>query len=215
MHRDFKTENILITTDGLVKIADFGLSRKYIDSSATLEKPRYTPNVVTQWYRAPEILFDDNQYDQSIDMWGFGCVMGEFWNREAILRGENELGQIKLISKLCGSITPTDWPNVVNLRGFQQLGQLPNDTRKARTYLKNKAPILTHDQANNFFDKLMRCNPEKRLSACSALNDSFFFKSPLPCKSLKEFMARIMPMLYAAKDSTKSIIANPVFSYVY
>ncbi|XP_055315802.1 cyclin-dependent kinase 9-like [Sitodiplosis mosellana] len=215
MHRDFKTENILLTVDGVVKIADFGLSRKFTDSGDSLEKERYTPCVVTQWYRCPELLLHDTKYNESVDMWSLGCVMGEFWNRNPILPGENELGQIKLISKLCGTISPNDWPNLVNLRGFQQIGQLPNDTRKTRTYLKNKPPILTHDQANDFFDKLMRCNPEKRLSACNALNDNFFYKFPLPSKSLKDFMKRILPILCAAKDPTKSKIANPVFSYVY
>lgn len=215
MHRDFKTENILLTVNGVVKIADFGLSRKFTDATAALEKPKYSPNVVTQWYRAPEILFDDTQYNESIDIWGVGCVMGEFWNRQPILPGENQLNQIKLISKLCGSLSPDDWPNIVNLKGFKQFDQLPNDCRKTRTYLKNKKPILTHDQANDFFDKLMRCNPEKRLTTCSALNDHFFYKPPLPSKCLKEFMKRIVPILYAAKDSTKSTVANPVFSYVY
>lgn len=215
MHRDFKTENILLTSDGVVKIADFGLSRKFTDSAVSLEKPKYTPNVVTQWYRAPEILFDDTQYNESVDIWGFGCVMGEFWNRKPILQGENQLSQIKLISQLCGTYSPHDWPNVVNLKGFQQFDQLPTGSRKTRTYLRNKLPILTHDQANDFFDKLMRCNPEKRLKTCAALNDNFFYKAPLPAKSLKAFMGRILTILNAAKDPTKSTIANPAFSYVY
>lgn len=215
MHRDFKTENILLTVDGVVKIADFGLSRKFHDASATLEKPKYTPTVVTQWYRPPEILFDDRQYDQSVDMWGVGCVMGEFWHRKPILPGDNQISQIKLISNLCGTLSPEDWPNIVNLKGYKQIDLLPNDVRKTRTFLKNKKPFLVHDQANDFFDKLMRPNPEKRLTSCSALNDNFFYKSPLPCKSLKDFMARIVPVLYAAKDPTKSAISNPAFSYVY
>lgn len=195
MHRDFKTENILLTTDGVVKIADFGLSRRISDPLATLQKEIYTPNVVTQWYRAPEILLGDSQYNEQVDMWSMGCVMGEFWNRSAILPGGNEIGQIKLISKLCGSIKPENWPNVVNMRGFQQIKLMPTDSRKTRFYLKGKTPKVPDDQANDFFDRLLECNPEKRFNAARALNDNFFYTSPLPTKCLKNFMNRILPIL--------------------
>lgn len=214
MHRDFKTENILLTADGVVKIADFGLSRKFSDPVATLEKETYTPNVVTQWYRAPEILLGDQQYNESIDIWSIGCVMGEFWNRKPILQGHNEISQIKLISKLCGSLTPNEWPNIVNLPMFQQIEQLPNDKRTTLTYLKHKKPILTDNQANDFFDKLLRCNPDNRLTACNALNDNFFYEIPLPSKNLKEFMKRILPILNSDRRD-KGIVTNPAFDYVY
>lgn len=191
MHRDFKTENILLTLDGVVKIADFGLSRKLSDPDGLLEKERFTPNMCTQWYRAPEILLGDRQYDERVDMWSFACVMGEFWHRQAILQGENEMCQINLISKLCGSMTPQSWPNIVNLKMFQQIRDFPkNDTRKARSFLKGLAPIARDDHPNDFFDKQLQCNPSKRLSAERALNDIFFYKSPLPSPNLEKFMER-------------------------
>lgn len=64
MHRDIKPENILLTRIGVVKIADFGLSRKI---SAALDSVNYTPNMVTIWYRAPEILLGE-QYNQNVDI---------------------------------------------------------------------------------------------------------------------------------------------------
>lgn len=195
MHRDLKTENILVTTDGVAKIADFGLSRKMNDPHATLEKQKFTPNVVTQWYRAPEILLGDPYYNESVDLWSFGCVMGEFWYRTPILPGANEIHQIKLISKLCGPLTPEVWPNIVNSKMYQQIGQLPMNTRITRIFLKQKMPIVKGDQANNLFDRLLGCNPEKRLSARAALNDEFFYSDPLPVKSLRQFMKGIIPTL--------------------
>lgn len=214
MHRDFKTENILLTADGVVKIADFGLSRKLTDPNSTLEKSKYTPNVVTQWYRAPELLLNDRLYNESVDIWAVGCVMGEFWYRMPILQGQNEISQIKLISKLCGSLTPGDWPNIVNLPMYQKIELPKNDKRMTRTFLKHKAPILAHNQANDFFDKLLRYNPEKRLTATRALNDLFFFEAPLPPKNLKKFMMRILPIL-SSSNATKSVEINPAFTYVY
>lgn len=195
MHRDFKTANILLTIDGLVRIADFGMSRKMSDPAVTLEKMRYTPNVVTQWYRAPEILLGDVYYNEKADMWSMGCVMGEFWQRFAILPGKSEIEQIKMISMLCGSMKADNWPNIVNLPGFKMLQSLPNDIRTTRIFLKDKVPKVLDDHVNDFFDKLMQCNPEKRLSAKKALNNHFFFIEPLPVRSLKKFMDRIIVQL--------------------
>lgn len=190
MHRDFKTENILLTFDGVVKIADFGLSRKISDPDASLEKEKFTPNMCTQWYRAPEILLGDRQYNESVDMWSLACILGEFWYRRPILPGENEIHQIKVISSLCGSLKPETWPNIVNLKLYQQISNFPKHARCTRSFLKCKLPKVSDEHANDFFDKMLQCNPQKRLSACKALNDNFFFKHPLPARSLKPFMDR-------------------------
>lgn len=190
MHRDFKTENILLTSDGIVKIADFGLSRKLADPDGVLKQENFTPNMCTQWYRAPEILLGDRHYNSSIDMWSIACILGEFWQRHPILRGENELHQIKVISQMCGSLTPETWPNIVNLRFYQKIQNLPNNIRRARSFLKNKVPFVEDNHANDFFDKMLQCDPDKRLTARQALSNSFFFKDPLPFQSLHKFMER-------------------------
>lgn len=195
MHRDFKTENILLTVNGVVKIADFGLTRKLIDPLTTFEKVQYTSEVVTQWYRAPEILLGERHYTERIDMWSMGCIMGEFWQRAAILQGENEIDQIRLISRLCGSMTPANWPNIVNLRVYKSIVQMPKSIRQTRYFLKDKLPKVVDDQANHFFDKLMICNPDKRLSAEQALNDEFFYNDPLPLVTLDNFMQRTIQTL--------------------
>lgn len=197
MHRDFKTENILLSVNGVVKIADFGLSRKLIDPSTSFEHVKYTSEVVTQWYRAPEILLGETRYNESIDMWSVGCIMGEFWQRAAILQGDKQIEQIRLISRLCGSMTPANWPNIVNLSVYKSIVQLPKSMRQTRIFLKHKLPIVTDDQANHFFDRLMICNPDKRMSAEQALNDEFFYCEPLPVRNLDNFMSRAIPILCA------------------
>lgn len=66
-----KGSNILINNHGILKIADFGLSRSF---DASQQNKGLTNRVVTLWYRAPELLLGDRKYTTKIDMWGAGCV---------------------------------------------------------------------------------------------------------------------------------------------
>ena len=77
LHRDMKAANLLISNDGSLKIADFGLARSFDPSVATdtgSHRRRYTNCVVTRWYRPPELLLGARQYGAEIDIWGIGCV---------------------------------------------------------------------------------------------------------------------------------------------
>lgn len=82
---------------------------------------RFTNHVVTLWYRPPELLLGERNYGPSIDLWGVGCIMAEMWTRNPIFQGNSEQSQLTLISKLCGSITPEVWPNVIYLDLYNRL----------------------------------------------------------------------------------------------
>lgn len=79
LHRDMKAANVLITKNGVLKLADFGLARAY--SSKNGHSNRYTNRVVTLWYRPPELLLGDRNYGPPVDLWGAGCIMAEMWTR--------------------------------------------------------------------------------------------------------------------------------------
>lgn len=125
-----KAANVLITKNGVLKLADFGLARAF-SACKNGQTNRYTNRVVTLWYRPPgefrnpvfrpiflehsnqfnfsfyvELLLGDRNYGPPVDMWGAGCIMAEMWTRSPIMQGRNEQQQIILISQLCGSFTP-------------------------------------------------------------------------------------------------------------
>lgn len=201
MHRDIKTENILLTRDGIVKIADFGLTRRMVDPSVTsLRSPKYTNNVVTLWYRAPEIILGDTKYTDRIDLWSVGCILGEFWQRDTMLKGQNEYNQLELISTLCGTIDQISLPNAVHLKSFQSMKMPGPFQRRTRSYLSTISNLMSTVETNNFFDTLLEINPEIRHSAWSAINDMFFFSPPLPTTNLRDFMARCLNVFHSSYD---------------
>ena len=98
MHRDIKTSNILVNSSGIVKLGDFGLSTKFKPNIMMKEQN----NVATLWYRAPEILCNQ-EYTNAIDIWGVGCVMGKLITSKAIFIGKDNNHQFNVIlTKLCG-----------------------------------------------------------------------------------------------------------------
>ena len=88
LHRDIKPQNILVNSKGTVKMADFGLARQY-----SLPTGKYTHEVVSLWYRAPEILMGA-EYGTGVDTWSIGCIMAELYNGAPLFRGDSEIGQL-------------------------------------------------------------------------------------------------------------------------
>lgn len=89
LHRDLKPQNLLINGDGNLKLADFGLARAFGVPLRT-----YTHEVVTLWYRAPEILLGGRQYSTGVDMWSVGCIFAEMCTRKPLFPGDSEIDEI-------------------------------------------------------------------------------------------------------------------------
>lgn len=88
MHRDIKPSNLLIDEkDCRVKLADFGLARSF-----GLPLKTYTHEVVTLWYRAPEIILGARVYSTAIDVWSLGCILFECAHKKPLFYAESEVG---------------------------------------------------------------------------------------------------------------------------
>ena len=176
IHRDMKAANVLITRQGGLKLADFGLARA-ISINKGNQPNRYTNRVVTLWYRPPELLLGERNYGPPVDLWGAGCIMAEMWTRSPIMQGNTEQHQLTLIAQLCGAITPDVWPGVENLELYNKLEIPKNQRRRVKERLR---PYVKDQYAVDLLDKLLCLCPDKRLDAHSALDHDFFWSDPMP-----------------------------------
>ncbi|KAH9946780.1 Pkinase-domain-containing protein [Amylocystis lapponica] len=106
LHRDLKTSNLLMNNRGTIKVADFGLARRYGDPVGV---GGLTQLVVTLWYRAPEILLGATTYSTAVDMWSVGCIFAELLLKEPLFQAKGEIEMLSMIFKLLGS-PANSWP---------------------------------------------------------------------------------------------------------
>ncbi|KAF2153811.1 serine/threonine protein kinase, CMGC family, CDC2/CDK subfamily [Myriangium duriaei CBS 260.36] len=180
MHRDLKTSNILLTSSGRIKLADFGMAR--ITSSPP--PPNLTRLVVSLWYRGPEILLGATNYDFAVDMWSLGCVFGELLCKDTLLPGKNEVDQLARIFALVGIPSESSWPGYRRLPNAHTL-RLPTrapptqDGESLRSILETKSPHLTA-AGRQLIKDLLALNPDRRLTAKEVLEHHYFSEDPRP-----------------------------------
>merc|ERR1740129_2446168 len=114
LHRDLKPQNLLIDNRLHLKIADFGLARAF-----TVPVPKYTHEVVTVWYRPPEILLGATVYSVPIDLWSIGCVKAEMATGAPLFAGDSEIDTIFKVFQKLGTPNETVWPGVSDLPDFK------------------------------------------------------------------------------------------------
>ncbi|KAL9625068.1 MAG: hypothetical protein Q9160_000797 [Pyrenula sp. 1 TL-2023] len=163
LHRDLKPQNLLIDKDGNLKLADFGLARAFGVPLRT-----YTHEVVTLWYRAPEILLGGRQYSTGVDMWSVGAIFAEMWTRKPLFPGDSEIDEIFKIFKLLGTPDETTWPGITSFPDFKP--SFPKWSRDETTTLCKGM----EDAGLDLLDELLQYDPAKRISAKQGCMHPYF-----------------------------------------
>ena len=166
IHRDLKPQNLLINDQRLLKIADFGLARAF-----AVPVPAYTHEVVTVWYRPPEILLGAKLYSVPVDLWSIGCVIGEMATGAPLFAGDSEIDTIFKIFQKLGTPSEQVWPGVGELPEYK--ASFPNWLPRGWAQIRNTKQQVGTDGID-LLEKLMCYPPTRRLFACRALQHTYF-----------------------------------------
>jgi len=164
LHRDLKPQNLLISNCGKIKLADFGLARAF-----GVPVRMYTHEVVTLWYRAPEILLGTRYYSTAVDIWSIGCIFAEMITRKALFQGDSEIDQLFRIFRTLGTPDESTWPGVTSLPDFKS--NFPKWPMNDLVKLVPSLDSIGHD----LLMQMLTYEPQSRISAKNALSHSYFY----------------------------------------
>eukprot|EP00484_Ammonia_sp_Unknown_P009471 CAMPEP_0197075000 /NCGR_PEP_ID=MMETSP1384-20130603/211387_1 /TAXON_ID=29189 /ORGANISM="Ammonia sp." /LENGTH=438 /DNA_ID=CAMNT_0042513843 /DNA_START=141 /DNA_END=1457 /DNA_ORIENTATION=- len=164
LHRDLKPQNILISDNHQLKIADFGLGREH-----GLPIGELTHEVVTLWYRPPEILLGKKKYSGACDVWGIACIFAEMATKIPLFPGDSEIDQLFQIYRLLGTPNSAIWPGIEQLPEYKPVGP---KWKKKELYKELNGKI--DQEGIDLLEKMLIYPPNQRITCKQMLCHSWF-----------------------------------------
>lgn len=175
--QDIKPNNLLYTVNGVLKLADFGLARSFAEPGDV----KMTSQVITRWYRPPELFFGARSYSSAVDVFSLGLVFAELIKRVPFLAGDSDVGQLQLIARALGTPTEANWPGVSKLPAYV----IPNadDIKPEADRAFYRSQFFSISAAGqDLMRSMLRLDPRQRVSCRQALESEWFQEEPLPAK---------------------------------
>lgn len=163
LHRDLKPQNLLINREGALKLADFGLARAF-----GIPVRSYTHEVVTLWYRAPDVLMGSRKYSMPVDIWSVGCIFAELVIGRALFPGSTDSDQLQKIFKMLGTPSDANWPGIRELPDWK-----PDYPVYEPQPWVNVVPTLDVTGID-LLAKMLKCYPDKRIAGRNAMEHEYF-----------------------------------------
>uniref|UniRef100_UPI0037E7341F mitogen-activated protein kinase 15 n=1 Tax=Semicossyphus pulcher TaxID=241346 RepID=UPI0037E7341F len=179
IHRDQKPSNVLLDTDCVVKLCDFGLARSLNQIQEDSGNPALTEYVATRWYRAPEILLGSARYTKGVDMWSLGCILGEMLLGKALFPGTSTINQIEKIMSAIPHPSPEDILAIKSEYGSSVIQRM---LLKPQVPLEDLLQPSVPPDALDLLKGLLVFNPDKRLTAEQALQHPYVARFHSPAK---------------------------------
>lgn len=199
LHRDIKPNNCLIASDGTVKLADFGLARGFVDP---WQGRHMTANVITIWYRPPELLFGAPFYDGRVDIWSVGTVFAELIQRAPLLPGQSEVEQVAITCRTIGTPTEENWPGCTSLPHYT----VPEERFPVygkEVYMGRFGSV--GDAGVDLLMRMLTLDPKKRITAREVMGHRWWKSEPRPTatEDLPRNVKKGNPETYGADQGRK------------
>jgi len=173
LHRDLKPQNLLINREGFLKLADFGLARAF-----GIPVRSYTHEVVTLWYRAPDVLMGSRKYSTPVDIWSVGCIFAEMVNGRPLFPGNTDADQLQKIFKVLGTPNESTWPTIAELPDWKT--DYTQYDPQPWTNVVGKLEATGVD----LMSKMLQYDPTARISGKLAMEVEFFRDLPESIKKI-------------------------------
>ncbi|ODV94221.1 hypothetical protein PACTADRAFT_45117 [Pachysolen tannophilus NRRL Y-2460] len=218
LHRDLKPANIMVTAEGVVKIGDLGLARRFNNPLQSLYAGDKV--VVTIWYRAPELLLGARHYTPAIDLWSIGCILAELLSLRPMFKGEEakidnkkqvpfQENQMLKILEILGTPSLSKW---TNLADYPEYSNLVSRFSKFPNNLQAWYHSIGGNNKNCFklLGSLLEYDPSKRVNAFDAMDHQWFKELPRYCENIFEGSKFTYPVRKIQKDDNDILTGNVI-----